>query len=123
MAAQRFAWTALPPPGRPSTPAQNPAAWRGSLFLAAPGEECLYRVAGLNQPATAPVVEGLFCGQLGPIVAVASADDGLYFATASRAEGGAGDPGTASGGKKERTAGAIYRVRDAATPAKAAGRR
>ncbi len=87
----------------------TPAAWRGSLFLASPEDECLYRVASLDLPKTIPVVEKLFCGQFGPIVAVASADDGLYFATASRA----GDTGIAGEGEQPRTAGAIYRVRTA----------
>jgi glucose/arabinose dehydrogenase len=57
------------------------AGWAESLFLASPDQECLYRVSGLTSSPPEPSVEQLFAGTYGRIVAVLSADDGLYFAT------------------------------------------
>jgi glucose/arabinose dehydrogenase len=72
----------------------SPAAWKGSLLLASPGDECLYRVSGLDYPSPKPVVERLLANRVGRIVAIASGKDGLYIAT-----GGSG-------------VGAVYRIRD-----------
>jgi hypothetical protein len=69
-----------------------PVAWRGSLFLASPDHECLYRVTGLSSSPPRPAVEQLFAGRFGRIVAVLSADDGLYFATGNGGTDGAGRP-------------------------------
>jgi glucose/arabinose dehydrogenase len=74
--------------------AAAPAGWRGSLFLAAPGEQCLLQVAGLSVSPLAPAVERLFQGEFGRITLVLAAEDGLYFATsngAARGDGLAGD--------------------------------
>lgn len=56
-------------------------AWRNSLFLASPAQECLYRVSGLSSSPLEPAVERLLANSFGRIVAVLSGDDGLYFAT------------------------------------------
>jgi len=77
------------------------AAWRGSLFLASPDQECLYRVSGLTSSPPGPAVERLFANAYGRIVAVLSADDGLYFATGNGGANATGQP-----------ADAVYRVRD-----------
>jgi glucose/arabinose dehydrogenase len=79
----------------------TPAAWRNSLFLASPEQECLYRVAGLSSSPPEPSVERLLANRFGRIVSVLSADDGLYFAT--------GNGGTDDGG---RPADAVFRIRD-----------
>jgi glucose/arabinose dehydrogenase len=57
------------------------AGWGGSLLLASPDQECLFRVSGLTSSPPEHSVERLFAGAYGRIVAVLSADDGLYFAT------------------------------------------
>ncbi len=62
--------------------AEVPAPWRGSLFIAAPDEQCLLRVSGLSASPPKPEVERVLSG-FGRIVAVLSAADGLYFATAN----------------------------------------
>jgi len=79
----------------------TPAAWRGSLFLASPEDECLYRVSGLASATPAPVVERLLAGSFGRITAVVSATGGLYFAT--------GNGGTDANG---RPADAVFRILD-----------
>jgi glucose/arabinose dehydrogenase len=79
----------------------TPAAWRNSLFLASPEDECLYRVSGLASTPSTPVVEQLLAGRFGRITAVLSADDGLYFAT--------GNGGTDERGQP---ADAVFRIRD-----------
>ena len=79
----------------------TPAAWQGSLFIASPDGECLYRVTGLSATPPAPAFEAVLAGRFGRIVAVLSAEDGLYFAT--------GNGGTDASG---RPADAVYRVRD-----------
>jgi glucose/arabinose dehydrogenase len=74
--------------------AAAPAGWRGSLFLAAPGEQCVLRVSGLSVSPPVPAVERLFQGEFARITLVLAADDGLYFATsngAARGDGLAGD--------------------------------
>ena len=74
--------------------AAAPAGWRGSLFLAAPGEQCVLRVARLSVSSPVPAVERLFQGEFGRITLVLAAEDGLYFATsngAARGDGLAGD--------------------------------
>ena len=78
--------------------AKVPASWRGSLFIAAPDEQCLLRVSGLAASPLTPNVEGVLNG-FGRIVAVLSAEDGLYFATANRAAAAEGQ-----------TVDAVYRV-------------
>ena len=78
-----------------------PAAWRDSLFLASPDQECLYRVTGLSTSPPDPSVERLLANAFGRIVAVLSEDDGLYFATGN---GGVDDHG--------RPADAVLRIRD-----------
>lgn len=77
------------------------AAWRNSLFLAAPDQECLYRVSGLSSSPPEPAVERLLANSFGRIVAVLSSHDGLYFATAN---GGTDDSG--------RPADVVFRIRD-----------
>jgi glucose/arabinose dehydrogenase len=79
----------------------TPAAWRNSLFLASPDQECLYRVAGLSSTASGVVVERLLARRYGRIVAVFSGDDGLYFATGN---GGTDAPG--------RPTDAVFRIRE-----------
>ena len=44
----------------------TPAAWRDSLFLASPEDECLYRVSGLASATPAPAVERLLAGSYRP---------------------------------------------------------
>jgi glucose/arabinose dehydrogenase len=83
--------------------ADAPAEWRGSLFLASPDQECLYRVTGLSSSPVQPAIERLFASSYGRIVAVVSGDDGLYFAT--------GNGATSDGGGHTD---AVYRVRDRA---------
>ena len=80
----------------------TPAAWRNSLFLASPEDECLYRVSGLGSSPPEPAVEPLFARRFGRITAVLSGDDGLYFATGN---GDTDDRG--------RPTDAIFRIRDA----------
>jgi len=79
----------------------TPAAWRNSLFLASPDQECLYRVTGLSSSRSEPAVERLLANSFGRIAAVLSGDDGLYFATGN---GGTDDRG--------RPADAVFRIRD-----------
>ncbi len=76
----------------------TPAAWRNNLFLASPDDECLYRVTGLASTPPAPVVERLLAGSYGRIVAVLSADDGLYFATGNGGTDATAGPLTRSSG-------------------------
>jgi len=83
--------------------AATPAAWRNSLFLASPEDECLYRVSGLDSAAPEAAVERLFARSYGRITAVLSAADGLYFAT--------GNGGRDANG---RPADAVFRVSDKA---------
>ncbi len=78
-----------------------PAAWRGSLFVAAPAQQCLLRVGGLSASPADPAVERLFQGSFGRIGLVLAADDGLYFATSNGAAGG-----------NARAGGVVYRVRE-----------
>lgn len=78
-----------------------PAAWHDNLFLASPDDESLYMVSGLALSPPEPVIERVFAGGFGRIVALLSADDGLYFAT--------GNGGTDASG---RAADAVFRVRD-----------
>jgi len=78
-----------------------PAAWRGSLLIASPDQECLYHVTGLSGMRPAPVFEKVLAGRYGRIVAVLSAEDGFYFATGNGGTDAAGQP-----------ADAVYRVRD-----------
>ena len=85
----------------PASAAGVPASWRGSLFVAAPDEQCLLRVSGLSASSAAPSVERLLRGEFGRIALVLPAESGLYFATASGVAGGEGKP-----------AGAVFRVRD-----------
>jgi len=77
-----------------------PATWRGSLFLASPDQECLYRVSGLSMSPVQPVIERLFANSYGRIIAVVAGDDGLYFAVSNGAANHRGEP-----------ADAVYRVR------------
>ena len=77
-----------------------PSAWRGSLFLAIPDQECIVRVSGFDRWPARPAVERLFPGVPGRIVALLSATDGLFFATDDGARDEAGGP-----------TGAVYRVR------------
>ena len=77
-----------------------PVEWRGSLFLASPDQECLYRVTGLSASPVQPAIERLFANSYGRIVAVVAGDDGLYFAASNGAVNTRGEP-----------AGAVYRVR------------
>ena len=77
--------------------------WRGSLFIALPDEHCVLRVSGLSASPPNPVVERVLSG-FGRIVAVLSAPDGLYVATAASAAFGEGT-----------SAGAVHRVRDQAS--------
>jgi glucose/arabinose dehydrogenase len=79
------------------------SSWRNSLFLASAAQECLFRVAGLSSSPTHPLVQRLFSNRFGRIVAVISAEDGLYFATGNGRRDAAGRP-----------ADAVYRVRDGA---------
>jgi glucose/arabinose dehydrogenase len=79
----------------------TPTAWRNSLFLASPEDECLFRVSGLASATPAPAVERLLAGSFGRITAVLSAADGLYFAT------GGGD--VDDGGQP---AGAVFKISD-----------
>jgi glucose/arabinose dehydrogenase len=79
----------------------TPATWRGSLFVAAPNHECVYRVSGLSSSPPEPVVEQLFVGRFGRIVGLLSAEDGLYLATANGRSSADGRP-----------ADAIFRIRD-----------
>ncbi len=79
---------------------ETPAEWRGSLFVAASDEQCLLRVSGLSASPPRAAVERVLDG-FGRIVAVLSAADGLYFATATSDANGEG-----------KSAGAVYRVRD-----------
>jgi glucose/arabinose dehydrogenase len=79
----------------------TPAAWRDSLFLASPDQECLYRVTGLSTSPPDPSVERLLANAFGRIVAVLSEDDGLYFATGNGGVDGHGRP-----------ADAVFRIRD-----------
>jgi glucose/arabinose dehydrogenase len=58
-----------------------PAAWRGSLFVAAPARQGLLRVSGLDASPPSPSFERLFEGRFGPISAMLQAHDGLYLAT------------------------------------------
>jgi glucose/arabinose dehydrogenase len=90
----------------------TPAAWRNSLFLASPDQECLYRVAGLSSSLPEPAVERLLANTFGRIVAVLSGDDGLYFAT--------GNGGTDESG---RPADAVFRIRDKGVRTDAPARR
>jgi len=90
----------------------TPAAWRNSLFLACPDEECLYRVTGLSSSLLEPVVERLLANSFCRIVAVLSGDDGLYFATGN---GGTDDRG--------RPADAVFRIRDKAVRPESPARR
>jgi glucose/arabinose dehydrogenase len=90
----------------------TPAAWRNSLFLASPDQECLYRVAGLSSSRPEPAVERLLANSFGRIVAVLSGDDGLYFATGN---GGVDDRG--------RPADAVFRIRDMELRIDSPGRR
>jgi glucose/arabinose dehydrogenase len=76
-----------------------PMDWRGSLFLASPDQECLYRVTGLSSSPVQPSIERLFANSYGRIVAVVSGDDGLYFAASNGATNDRGEP-----------AGAVYRI-------------
>lgn len=81
----------------------TPAAWEGNLFLVSRDEGVLYRISGLasaSSPTTRPTTTRLFAERFGRIVAVASADDGLYFATGN---------GVDAAGRPSDT---IYRVRD-----------
>jgi glucose/arabinose dehydrogenase len=68
------------------------SGWSGSLFLASPDGQCLLRVTGLSASPPQPVSERLFAGRFGRIVAVLSAADGVYFATASETVAGDGPP-------------------------------
>jgi glucose/arabinose dehydrogenase len=79
----------------------SPASWHGSLLIAVPEQDFLYRVSGLSVSPPRPEVERLFVGTFGRIGAVLSADDGLYFATANGGADAAGRP-----------VDAVYRVRD-----------
>ena len=79
----------------------TPAAWRNSLLLASPDEECLYRVTGLSSSLPEPAVERLLANSFGRIVAVLSGDDGLYFATGNGRTDARGQP-----------ADAVFRIRD-----------
>jgi quinoprotein glucose dehydrogenase len=83
--------------------ADAPVEWRGSLFLAAPDQECLYRVTGFASSPGQLAIERLFAGSYGRIVALLSGGDGLYFATGSGGASGRGEP-----------ADAVYRVRNRA---------
>ncbi len=83
-----------------------PAAWRNSLFLASPDQECLYRVSGLSPSPPAPAIERLSAHSYGRIVAVLSGDDGLYFATGNGGTDGQGRPTDA-----------VFRIRDTGTVA------
>jgi hypothetical protein len=90
----------------------TPAAWRGSLFLASPDQQCLYRVTGLGSSTPEPVVERLFAGTYGRVAAVLSADEGFYFATGN---GGTDDRGQPTD--------AVFRVRDYGVITMPSGRR
>jgi glucose/arabinose dehydrogenase len=78
-----------------------PAVWRGSLFVAAPAQQCLLRVSGLSASPAVPAVERLFQGAFGRIGLVLAADDGLYFATSNGAAG-----------SNARAGDVVYRVRE-----------
>jgi glucose/arabinose dehydrogenase len=78
-----------------------PAAWHGSLFLASPDHTCLYRLTGLSSSPAGPAVERVLASGFGRIVALLSADDGLYFATANGGTDGGSAPSDA-----------VFRVRD-----------
>jgi glucose/arabinose dehydrogenase len=78
-----------------------PAVWRGSLFVAAPAQQCLLRVSGLSASPAVRAVERLFEGEFGRIGLVLAADDGLYFATSNSAAGG-----------NARAGDVVYRVRE-----------
>ena len=88
----------------PASAAGVPAAWRGSLFIAAPDEQSVLRLSGLSDSPPAPAVERLFQGEFGRIALVLAAEDGFYFATSN---------GTAGG--DARAADAVYRVRERTT--------
>jgi glucose/arabinose dehydrogenase len=88
----------------PASAAGAPVAWRGSLFIAAPDEQCVLRVSGLSDSPPAPAVERLFQGEFGRITLVRAAEDGLYFATSNGAAGG-----------DARAVDAVYRVRERTT--------
>ena len=75
-----------------------PVEWRGSLFLASPDQECLYRVTGLSVSPVQPAIERLFANSYGRIVAVVAGDDGLYFAASNGAVNTAASPPVPSTG-------------------------